>query len=284
MNNCINTSMNNLIVSYNKNNFIDEDIVIDNEIEFKETSLVYELMFPPLQEVKDNVKDNLSLSQNLYISNNQSNEIKWVSVKTSPRKISSKKRTRSGGDKYLPSETDVKMCDICDFPEKLNNILMQDHYERIQRCGAIIYKLTDQGLKFALGIDTIFNEYTDFGGGVKKEDLTVIDGGLRELTEESIGIFGFIKSDELKNFLALYTSRTMIMFIKTDINEDQITKLFNERVKYIDNPEVNGITWLTTSEFISLLEGNLIHGRKIFTRIRDICYTAYKEHDFINLL
>ena len=278
--------MNTLIVSYNKNNFIDDDIVINDDMKYKQHSPVYELMFPPLQPV---AKNNLSLSQNLYITNTPQNEVKWVSVKTSPRKITSKKRTRSGGDKfntYCDNDADknVKICDIRDFPDKLNNILHQDHYERIQRCGAIIYKLTDQGLKFALGIDTVFNEYTDFGGGVKKEDLTVIEGGLRELTEESIGIFGLINSDELENFLALYTTRTMIMFIKTDIDETRISKLFNERVKYIEEPEVNGITWLTTSEFISLLEGNVVQGRKIFKRIRDICLTAHLEHDFINLL
>lgn len=274
--------MNNLIVSYN-NNYIDDDIDIINETKPITNSLVYELMFPPLQDMNNN----LPLNQNVYITNNQANEVKWVSVKTSPRKISSKKRTRSGNDKLNQSnepDKEVKICDIRDFPQELNNILTQDCYKRIQRSGAIIYKLTDQGLKFFLGIDTIFNEYTDFGGGVKKDDLTVIDGGLRELTEESIGIFGIIKSEELKNFLTLYTNRTMIMFIKTDIDENKITELFNERVKYIENPEVNGIAWLTTSEFISLLNGNKVHDRLIFARIRDICLTAHKKYNFINLL
>ena len=47
---------------------------------------------------------------------------------------------------------------------------------------------------FCLGIDSNFGDLTDFGGGMKKNE-TFINCGLRELEEESKGVFGEIKED-----------------------------------------------------------------------------------------
>lgn len=224
----------------------------------------------------------------------EDDDITICSPRTSPRKTSrnsprkiTKKRTRSGNNKYF-DHSEVFMCKLKHFPDKLNNLSQDD---RIERAGVIIYMKIDDEIIFCMGIDYIHNEYSDFGGGVKKKDGTVIEGGLRELSEESLGIFGKINSDELNNFILLYTKKTAILFIKVNVEQYDMINMFNERLKIIKKklepeltPEMKKIEWISCEEFISLFHNNKVKNRKMYSKIADICYRAYNKHNFINKL
>ncbi|GAI47223.1 unnamed protein product, partial [marine sediment metagenome] len=64
---------------------------------------------------------------------------------------------------------------------------------------------------------------------VNRED--VIDGGLRELEEESQGIFGKLNYEDVKNCLLFHTNNMITMFIRLDLNMEDTKNLFIEKVK-----------------------------------------------------
>lgn len=133
------------------------------------------------------------------------------------------------------------------------------------RSGAIIYTHDDNGeTLFCLGIDTKSGNITDFGGGVKKEETTV-EGGLRELDEESQGVFGPLTPVGIKDELIFHCYNMAIMFIEMDVNPDTINTKFETRVKACTDPEVCGIVWLTTQELLESIHGR---GNKLYVRVR----------------
>lgn len=138
------------------------------------------------------------------------------------------------------------------------------------RSGAIIYTHSGDKTYFCMGIDSMFGDLTDFAGGVKKTDPSVISGGLRELEEESLGIFGKLNETNVANSLAFYTNNMLVMFIKLDVDMDQIHKKFvsafsgNTSGKDL---EVSGIVWLEKEEFLNSIS---CKGRRMYSRVRKI--------------
>lgn len=132
---------------------------------------------------------------------------------------------------------------------------------------------------FCLGIDTASGDLTDFAGGVKKDE-SVIEGGLRELAEESQGVFGDIDINSIGNSLCVYNKNILIMFIYKDVNIYDITNKFIERTKtfnnrkYSETLEVSHLCWLEREEFLDSINGK---GRKMYTRIRRILSNVISE-------
>ncbi len=241
--------------------------------------------------IKSNSSPDISTDDEDYMSDDEDYTIcsPRISPRKSPRKLS-KKRTRSGNNKVHSAQfdyTEVNVCKLKHFPDELNNLTYED---RIERAGVIIYMKIGNEIIFCMGIDYEHTEYSDFGGGVKKKDGAVIKGGLRELSEESLGIFGKINSDELNNFLLVYTKKTAIMFIKINVEQYDMINLFDERLKIIKeikpdlNPEMKKIEWISCEQFISLIHNNMVNDKKMYSKIADICYRAYNKHNFISKL
>ena len=132
------------------------------------------------------------------------------------------------------------------------------------RAGAIIYTKHNNKTFFCLGIDTQSGNLTDFGGGVKKNE-TIVEGGLRELKEESQGIFGDIDPSEIKNTVTFHCYNMAIMFIPREVDKDKIEQQFKENVRNNPNPEVCDIVWLSTEEFLESIHGR---GKKLYIRVR----------------
>ena len=152
------------------------------------------------------------------------------------------------------------------------NIISKIDYTQFKphvRSGAIVYTHHKGKTYFCLGIDSEYGDLTDFGGGVKKDE-NIIEGGLRELEEESQGIFGKFIYNHVKDSLAVYSNNMLIMFIKSDINMDESKMVFNNRImdKINKNPETNlevsNILWLSCDEFIECIEG---FGLRIYVRV-----------------
>ena len=131
------------------------------------------------------------------------------------------------------------------------------------RAGAIIYTRWQGVTYFCLGVDTESGNLTDFGGGVKKDE-TVIEGGLRELNEESLGIFD---SPEVEQALVFHSSRVAIMFIPMNVCPEDISKEFTQKIKEHPEPEVCDIVWLTTEELLESIHGR---GRTLYIVVRKI--------------
>ncbi len=147
------------------------------------------------------------------------------------------------------------------------------------RAGAIIYTKIETKTRyptrtqtrnqtfFCLGIDTQSGNLTDFGGGVKKGE-TIVEGGLRELEEESEGVFGHIDPSEVSDATAFHSYNMTIMFIEKKLDQSDIERIstnFRTNVKDNEEPEVCNIIWLTKEEFLDSIDGR---GKKLYVRVR----------------
>ena len=142
------------------------------------------------------------------------------------------------------------------------NIIKDNHV----RSGAIIYTRYNGTTYFCLGVDTDSGNLTDFGGGVKKGE-TIIEGGLRELEEESQGVFGDISPEDIENAVIFHCHNMAIMFIPLEVNPREITKVFMNRIRKEEDHEVCDITWLNTEEFLESIHGR---GKKLYIRVRKL--------------
>ena len=134
------------------------------------------------------------------------------------------------------------------------------------RSGAIIYTHFQGKTYFALGQDSVYGDLTDFSGG-KKQNETIIEGGLRELEEESLGVFGKMGVADVKESTGFYSNNMLIMFIHLNVNMQDIVKEFNVRLANKGSVEVNGILWLEKRDFIDCINGK---GRRLYSRVRRV--------------
>jgi len=161
------------------------------------------------------------------------------------------------------------------FTSIVKNVKME-HESNIIRSGAIIYTHYKGKTYFCLGVDSEYGDLTDFAGGVKKEEAVIV-GGLRELYEESQGVFGKLTYEDIKNCLAFYTNNMIIMFIRLDIDMNQTKQDFVRSVRTkmrnynttenIEQIEVSNIMWLDIHEFLNCISGR---GHTLYSRVRRI--------------
>ena len=145
------------------------------------------------------------------------------------------------------------------------------------RSGAIIYTHYQGKTYFCLGVDTNYGDLTDFAGGVKKDEMVmengVIVGGLRELEEESLGIFGDLSFQDVANQLSFYSSNMLIMFIKLNVDMNETKGDFLQKAgkvgDFVCNKdlEVSDIQWLEKSDFLESISGR---GKRLYSRVRKI--------------
>jgi len=159
------------------------------------------------------------------------------------------------------------------YTSLVKNIKME--MENPIRCGVIIYTHYKGKTYFCLGVDSAYGDLTDFGGGVRKSE-TIVEGGLRELKEESRGVFGEILSEELDNCMAFYTNNMMIVFIKRNVNIDECREKFKKEA--LVDEEVSDICWLEKGDFLNSISGK---GRRIYSRVKKI---LFKVSDIISAM
>lgn len=147
------------------------------------------------------------------------------------------------------------------------------------RAGVIIYTMYKGKVYFIGGIDTKTGEFTDFGGGVSyKTDQNALTGGLRELTEESLGIFGAIGLDEIQECVVVYDDANMIIFIPLNIDINSKYLEFLNRLKYFKHPEVKDLNFLDKKQFLALINGDIVDGTIMYVRIRNLLANGYKNN------
>jgi len=134
----------------------------------------------------------------------------------------------------------------------------------IKRAGAVPYTVVEGGdIMFCMGVDNLSGDYTDFGGGFSlKKDMFVQKCVVRELEEESLGVFKFPVSHILNN-LCVYNDGVLITFIyipPTDI-ETSVIHFERELSSHLERGqpvEVRGISWMSSLLLKSKLESGLV--------------------------
>ena len=150
------------------------------------------------------------------------------------------------------------------YTSLLKNVKLE--LENPTRCGAIVYTHHKGKTYFCLGVDSSYGDLTDFSGGIKKGE-TVFDGGLRELKEESQGVFGEIKKEDIQDCMTFYSKNMVIIFIEKNVDMEDIKREFLERVKGKTELEVSNIFWIEKQDFINSINGK---GKRIYSRVRKI--------------
>ena len=113
-----------------------------------------------------------------------------------------------------------------------------------QRGGIILYTIIDNQLFFGFGVDSVYNELTDFGGGISyKRDYNCIEGALREFCEETEGLYCNIKKEDVMDAPAIIDKHNLIIFLYTDESPDEITFNFQNQNK--QNTEVKNTMLVT---------------------------------------
>ena len=150
------------------------------------------------------------------------------------------------------------------YTSLLKNVKIE--LENPVRCGAIIYTKKEGKTYFCLGVDSSYGDLTDFSGGIKKEE-SLVEGGLRELEEESQNVFGNINQEDIKDCMSFYTKNMMIIFIHKNVDMEEIKKEFNEKIIGKTELEVSNICWLEKEDFINSINGK---GKRMYSRVRKI--------------
>lgn len=150
-------------------------------------------------------------------------------------------------------------------------------YLKPSRAGVIMYSVEDNILYFGMGRDTKTHDLTDFGGGIsyKKEDA--ISGALREFHEETLGTFPFLEKKDVEKCPVLFDDNNLVIFVRTDLNREDISRAFSDRLPNFSCPEVVEIVWLSAPDFFSAINNE----RCIYRRVRRLLQCA---GDFTHLL
>lgn len=133
------------------------------------------------------------------------------------------------------------------------------------------------GIKlYCLGVDTRYQELTDFGGGVNRHDGgDARTGAAREFREESLGVF----AEPVLETGSVACGQTMAIFFVEypELNPHERAMAFQERVRTEALPEVSDLVWVTEAEFKQLLAaaGTSIHPE--FCRFSRKTYCMYER-------
>jgi hypothetical protein len=149
------------------------------------------------------------------------------------------------------------------------------------RGGCILYTKIDNKLWFGFGVDSVYNEYTDFGGKIEKKDKNIVETALRELKEESLNIFD-IPYNQVTNNIILYNNTMAVVFIKLPNTYLNVDTLFQQKLAYAyqanQKIEVNGIVWLSLKQLQAELQNP--HS-KLYSVIK---YFLVRAGNFYNVL
>lgn len=143
--------------------------------------------------------------------------------------------------RWIVHRTDMTQSDVI-----VTLVKTFDYKINIIRSGVLLYTYEDGKLYIGFGIDRVYDEYTDFGGKVEKNDKNAITAALRELDEESNGLYKFTPNGIQKS-LILYDHKMAIIFIYVDMAS-------SKQFKATDTSELKGIIWLTEEDTRSELK------------------------------
>lgn len=154
-----------------------------------------------------------------------------------------------------------------------------------ERAGFIIYQKIDGEYFFCLGVDFEHGEITDFAGGISyHRDGTALKGALRELNEESLGIFGEINPKDLDDCWSIYNDKTMTIFLPKSFDESKREE-YRRIVKADD--EICDLVLLSLDDFKTLLTGEKLkfdsgcRERALYFRVQNLINSSLQIFDLL---
>lgn len=146
------------------------------------------------------------------------------------------------------------------------------------RAGCLLYTKFKNELYFGFGVDSTYNELTDFGGGISyKNDKNVINGAIREFTEETLDIIPFKIYDDN---LVIYNKQLLIIFVYTNENPELINQIFyNKHKKLVEKgltPEIKSIKWVSLSNLKLAMKNN---SKLYYKRVLNFLKSASNFYD-----
>lgn len=145
---------------------------------------------------------------------------------------------------------------------------------RPQRAGVIPWTTVGDVKLFILGVDTRYQELTDFGGGVNRRDKTALDGALREFREETLAAFPTPTEDQLQGAVWATGPTMMIGFVPyPELDLRLLMRKFHQQLELERMPEVSELIWVTEFELTQLRTAGyeVKHGSKsyhLYERVR----------------
>ncbi len=125
--------------------------------------------------------------------------------------------------------------------------------ESQERAGVIPYIESKDSITFCLGVDALYGTLTDFGGGVKQTKESTLDGALRELEEESLGVIDR-ETIDLSTAVVVSSDKMAVIFARLTSRKDLIDVSFENALPDHGNVEVSSISWLDESSLRSYLK------------------------------
>lgn len=121
--------------------------------------------------------------------------------------------------------------------------------------GGVVMCTESNGEKYLIfAIDDKTHELTDFGGTREKKDANIIDTSIREFHEETLGLFDKLSWDDIKKCTCVYDSDSIVLFIRTSLNINDIAERFLELAKGEKDIEVCGIMPVSILNFIRCMK------------------------------
>jgi hypothetical protein len=155
------------------------------------------------------------------------------------------------------------------------------------RAGGIPYTISNGVLYFLLARDGISKELGDFGGGVRKNELSLM-AGFREFREETRGIFyGYESANDIAISLAVKDPEDKMAVIFIPVSNgwlEDAPKLFKEisssKRKF---NEISDIVWVNESSFKDLIRGSGRRGMDVmWSKVRRFFNPIYNNEDFFD--
>lgn len=163
-----------------------------------------------------------------------------------------------------------------DFGVRVGKVKNLGKKINILRSGIIPCTKVGNETYLCFGVDSISRELTDFGGGVSSNDQTPITAALRELYEESLGVFSFNDSQSIGEQIFCCSGTMMIIFIHCDVDpEDKKEKFLNKVSKTID-PEVLDIVWLRSQVLVNKVSDT--EDKEIYSKVKNLLSLALQAN------
>jgi len=130
------------------------------------------------------------------------------------------------------------------------------YVESCYRAGVIPFTTINGKVYFLLAVDFKTGDLSDFGGGCKKNE-SLISAAVRELNEESYGIFRNVSEQVLYNSFAIVNHKRNIAVFFMYIDSEWLTKAKEEYLiailKNSDKFETKDIKWVSEDDFKNLI-------------------------------
>jgi len=148
---------------------------------------------------------------------------------------------------------------------------------RPYRGGVIPYFFYNNKPIFMMGVDRRYGELTDFGGKIcYKKDKNFLQGSLRELKEESLGILDYTESDIQKYSPVLHSGNTAITFLLID-EYFEFRKDFRDIVD--SKSELCDVFFVSMQDLMKLRKGIIINRGTYYGEKKQ--YRSYKLYDLV---